>query len=104
LHAKRLSAVILCVVAVFVLGLGGSLLLRPRRAPEGGGPAATQADYRVKEVRLREEGKGGMTWQLDADQAEAFEQQGKALLRAVTIRRTARWTGWTITSDEGDAL
>lgn len=105
LHAKRLSLIILCVVAVFVLGIGGSLLLRPRQAPEVGGPATTKADYRVKEVRLREEGKGGMSWQLDADQAEAFEQQGKTVLRAVTIRAEQRGgRKWTITSDEGEML
>lgn len=105
LHSKRLSLIILCVVAAFVLAVGGTVLLRPRPAPEPSSPAASGADYRVKEVRLREEGKGGMRWELDAEQAEAFEQQGKTVLRGVTIR--AEQPGgrrWTITSDEGEML
>lgn len=105
LHAKRLSLIIFCVVGVFVLGLGGSLFLRARPAPEVEGPAASRADFRVKEVRLREEGKGGLGWQLDADQAEAYEEQGKTVLRAVTIRAEQRGgRKWIITSDEGEML
>ena len=53
----------------------------------------TKADYRIKEVHLREEARGGVKWQLDADQAETFEQAGKTILKKVVELKKSgeRW-------------
>jgi LPS export ABC transporter protein LptC len=43
-----------------------------------------------------------VTWQLDADQAEAFEQAGRTVLRKVRIGIDEPGRTWTVTSDEGE--
>ena len=71
-------------------------------------PAATNADYRLKQVHLQEQGRDGSRWQLDAEYAETFEEQNKTTMRKVTIKvdqpskgdRASR--SWTVTGDEGD--
>jgi len=103
LHTQRFSRYILVGVALFVVAIATVLVVRGRatrtQRPEIG---ATTADYRIKEVHLQEESRDGMRWQLDADQAEAYEQQGKTMLRKVTIRIQEPQRSWTVTGDEGE--
>jgi len=103
LHTQRFSRYILVGVALFVVAVAAILVVRGRatrtQRPEVG---ATTADYRIKEVHLQEESRDGMRWQLDADQAEAYEQQGKTTLRKVTIRIQEPQRSWTVTGDEGE--
>ena len=103
LHSQRLSRVLFVGVALFVVVVVGVLILRgrgvqsvPSEAPQ------TRADYRIKEVELQEEMKDGVTWQLQADQAEAYEKTGRTLLRKVRIRIQEPDRSWTVTGDEGE--
>lgn len=103
MHSQRLSRVLFVGVALFVVVVAGVLVLRgrgmqsvPSEAPQ------TRADYRIKEVELQEEMKDGVTWQLQADQAEAYEKTGRTLLRKVRIRIQEPDRSWTVTGDEGE--
>jgi LPS export ABC transporter protein LptC len=78
----------------------------PRAIPTE--PVATNADYRLKQVHLQEQGRDGSRWQLDAEYSETFEEQSKTTMKKVTIKvdqpsktgQTSR--SWTVTGDEGD--
>lgn len=103
LHTQRLSRVLFVGVALFVVVVVGVLVLRGRgvQSVPSEGPQ-TRADYRIKEVELQEEMKDGVTWQLQADQAEAYEKAGRTLLRKVRIRIQEPDRSWTVTGDEGE--
>ncbi len=103
LHTQRLSRILFVSVALFVVIVVGVLVLRgrgtqslPSEAPQ------TKADYRIKEVQLQEEMKDGVSWQLQADLAEAYEKAGKTLLRKVRILIQEPDRSWTVTGDEGE--
>ena len=103
LHSQRLSRVLFVGVALFVVVVVGVLVLRGRGAQSVPSEAPqTRADYRIKEVELQEEMKDGVTWQLQADQAEAYEKTGRTLLRKVRIRIQEPDRSWTVTGDEGE--
>jgi LPS export ABC transporter protein LptC len=103
LHTQRLSRVLFVGVALFVVIIVGVLVLRGRVTQSGPSEAPqTRADYRIKEVQLQEEMKDGVTWQLEADQAEAYENTGKTLLRKVRIRIQEPDRSWIVTGDEGE--
>lgn len=97
----RLASRILLVVAVFVLVVTGILISRSRSVRVESIGASSNADFRIKEVRLEEE-SGGVRWQLTADQALVFESEGRTLLRKVDLRVTERARSWTVVGEEGD--
>jgi LPS export ABC transporter protein LptC len=103
LHSQKISRAILVVVAVFVVIVAGVLVTKGRtvrsRSVE---QAISKADYRIKEVHLREEARGGVTWQLDADQAETFDQLGKTILKKVRVTIEEPGRRWVVTGDEGE--
>jgi LPS export ABC transporter protein LptC len=102
---RKLPLVILGCVVAFLLAMAGVLVTKSRGAkPQPPEPAQTKADYRIKEVHLQEEGGGRANWQLDADYGEVFEDQGKTLMRKVTIRINEPARAWTVQSDEGELL
>lgn len=103
LHTQRFSRFILVGVALFVAVMATVLVVRGRaaRTPKTE-IVSTKADYRIKQVHLQEEARGGVRWQLDADQAEAYEQSGKTTLRKVRIRIEEPERSWTVTGDEGE--
>jgi LPS export ABC transporter protein LptC len=102
---RKLPVVILACVVVFLLAMTGMLVTKSRGAksqpPE---PAPSKADYRIKEVHLQEEDPGRANWQLDADYGEVFEDQGKTLMKKVTIRINEPGRAWTVQGDEGEML
>ncbi|MBI2524818.1 MAG: LPS export ABC transporter periplasmic protein LptC [Candidatus Rokubacteria bacterium] len=103
LHTQRLSRFILVGVALFVVAIATVLVVRGWVARiQKAEVALTKADYRIKQVHLEEEARGGVRWQLDADQAEAYEQLGKTTLRKVRIRIQEPERSWTVTGDEGE--
>lgn len=103
MHSQRLSRILFASVALFVVIVVGVLVLRGRGAPPVPSEASqTKADYRIKEVQLQEEMKDGVSWQLQADQAEAYEKEGRTLLRKVRILIQEPDRSWTVTSDEGE--
>jgi len=103
LHTERFSRYILVGVVLFVVAVAAVLVVRGRAARTPSPVAiATRADYRIKEVHLQEEARDGVRWQLDADQAEAYEQLGKTTLRKVKIRIEEQGRTWTVTGDEGE--
>ena len=106
---RKAPFIILTLVVIFLSVVAGVLVHRARisrRIPTE--PVATNADYRLKQVHLQEQGRDGSRWQLDAEYSETFEEQGKTTMKRVTIKvdqpakssRTAR--SWTVTGDEGD--
>lgn len=102
---QRLSVVVLTVVVAFVTGVAGFLFVRGRAIrPEPPEPVASRADYRIKEVHIQEEAIGNVRWTLDADHAEVFQQQGKTLMRKVTVTIIEPERTWTVTGDEGELL
>jgi LPS export ABC transporter protein LptC len=105
LHTQRISRIILLSIALFVVVVVGVLMVRGRgtqSAPRE--PVSTKADYRIKEVSLQEEMKDGVRWQLQADQAETFEQAGKTILRKVRIQIQEPERNWSVTGDEGEMI
>ena len=105
LHPNLIARGIFIAVGLFVLIVGGVLYVkgRPGRLDRGVTPP-TKADYRIKEVHLREEARGGVKWQLDADQAETFEQAGKTILKKVRIGIEEPGRTWTVTGSEGEMV
>jgi LPS export ABC transporter protein LptC len=94
--------VILAVVAVFVVGVAGTLVAKSRTVRvEPAGPPATSADLHIKEVEL-EEVSGGVRWRLKAEQALVFEPQGRTVLKKIAVNVFERDRSWTIVGDEGD--
>jgi LPS export ABC transporter protein LptC len=104
LHMRRLPLVILGCVALFVAVVVAVLVVNSRgpklQSPE---PAHTNADYRIKEVHLQEENRGAR-WQLDAEYGEIFENQGRTVMKKVTIRIDEPSRAWTVSGDEGQLL
>jgi LPS export ABC transporter protein LptC len=105
LHPNLIARGIFIAVGLFVLVVGGVLYAkgRPGRSERLVTPP-TKADYRIKEVHLREEARGGVKWQLDADQAETFEQAGKTILKKVRIGIEEPGRTWTVTGNEGEMV
>lgn len=94
--------VLLIVVAVFVLAVAGTLITRSRSVHmETTGAAPSSADLAIKEVRLQEESPG-RRWQLVADEAAVFEQEGRTALKNITVHVRDRERSWTIVGQEGD--
>ena len=100
---QRISGFVLAAVALFALIVTGILFVKGRRAPEPEDTPPSQADYRIREVRLQELG-GASRWRLVADQAEVFQGQGKTLMRNVRITIEEPSRTWTVTGDEGDLI
>lgn len=99
----RLAQRILVVVVLFVLGVAGILVVRSRTVQsEALGPRPSSADISLKELTLQEESAGGARWQLVADQASVFDEEGRTALRQVTVQVQDRERAWTIVGDEGD--
>lgn len=99
---RNLARVILVVVAVFVVAVTATLVVKSRTARvESLGPSATQADLQIKEVDLEEEGKG-VRWRLKAEQALMFDQAGQTQLRKLVANIHQRERAWTVVGDEGD--
>ena len=97
-----LARVILGIVAVFVIAVSTTLVVRARTARvESQGPATSPADLQVKEVDLEEVTKG-VRWQLRAEQALMYEQEGRTNLRNLTVRVFQKDRSWTVVGDEGD--
>jgi LPS export ABC transporter protein LptC len=99
---RRLARVILIVVAVFVVAVATTLVVRSRMARvESLGPAPSSADLRVKEVDLEEVTKG-IRWRLRAEQALMYEKEGRTTLRNLTVRVFQKDRSWTILGEEGN--
>lgn len=105
MHMRKLPIVILGCVALFLTLVVG-LLFTKARAPKREllEPTQTKADYRIKEVHLQEEDRGRARWQLDADYGEVFEDQGKTVMKKVTIRINEPTRAWTVVGDEGQLV
>ena len=102
MKTHRWAGAILAVVAVFVLLVAGTLIARSRTAPvESTGPTASSADLRIKEAQIEEE-SGGVRWQLKAEQALIFDQEGRTALRNISVNVFERDRSWTIVGEEGD--
>jgi LPS export ABC transporter protein LptC len=106
---RKAPLIILSLVVVFLSVVVGVLVHRartPRAIPTE--PAATNADYRLKQVRLQETSRDGSRWQLDAEYSETFEERNTTSMKKVTIKvdQTAKSAtsarSWTVTGDEGD--
>jgi len=99
----RLAHRILIAVVLFVLVVAGILVARTRTVQtEAVGTAPSSADLSIKQVHLREESARGGWWQLTADQAAVFEDEGRTSLRKVRVRVWDPEQAWTIVGDEGD--
>jgi LPS export ABC transporter protein LptC len=106
---RKAPLIILTFVVIFLSVVVGVLVHRariPRTIPTE--PTATNADYRLKQVRLQEHSREGSRWQLDAEYSETFEDQSKTTMRKVVIKVDQPTKGgqasrsWTVTGDEGD--
>jgi LPS export ABC transporter protein LptC len=99
---QRLATGILVFVGLFVVLLAGTLVVRSRGSrTDSSGPAVSGADLRIKEVQLEEQ-SDGVRWQLKADQALVYEQEGRTALRKVVVDVDERGRAWSIVGDEGD--
>jgi len=106
---RKAPLIILTLVVVFLSVVVG-LFIHRARSPRAirSEPAATNADYRLTQVRLQETGRDGSRWQLDAEYSETFEEQNTTAMKKVTIkmdppsRSASRARSWTATGDEGD--
>jgi LPS export ABC transporter protein LptC len=99
---RNLARVILAVVAVFVVAVTVTLVVRSRAARvESLGPSPSKADLQIKHVDLEEEAKG-VRWRLKAEQALLFDQEGQTQLRKLVANVQQRERAWTIVGDEGE--
>ena len=99
---QRLASRILIVVAVFVVVITGILIARSRATRvDSEGLSPSKADLSIKALQL-EEDSGGVRWQLRADQALVFEDEGRTSLRKVDVKVDERHRSWTIVGEEGD--
>jgi len=99
---QRLAGAILAVVALFVVVVAGTLIVKSRAVRvESPGPAASGADFRIKEAEVEEE-SGGVRWRLRAEQALVFEEERRTSLRRISVKVFERDRSWTIVGDEGD--
>jgi LPS export ABC transporter protein LptC len=99
---RNLARVIFAVVALFVVAVAVTLVVRSRSARvESLGPALTTADLQVKEVDLEEEAKG-VRWRLKAEQALMYDRAGVTKLRKLVANVYQRDRSWTIVGDEGE--
>jgi|SRR5688572_7541457 len=98
-----LARVILAVVAVFVVLVTTTLVIKSRTAPVEpmAGPAPSNADLQIKQVELQEEAQG-VRWRLTADQALMYDQAGLTQLRKLTANIVQRERAWTIVGEEGE--
>src|SRR5438093_13401913 len=98
-----LARVILAVVAVFVVVVTATLVVRSRSAPVEPmtGPAPTTADLQIKQVDLEEDAQG-VRWRLKADQALMYDQAGLTQLRKLVANIYQRERAWTIVGEEGE--
>jgi len=98
-----LARVILAVVAVFVVFVTATLVMRSRSAPVEplAGPAPSTADLQIKQLDLEEEAHG-IRWRLKADQALMYDQAGLTQLRKLTANIFQKERAWTIVGEEGD--
>src|SRR5438045_5201440 len=95
----NLARAILVIVAVFVVAVGITLVVRKRTAGvESLGPALSSADLRIKDVDL-EEVTNGVRWLLRAEQALMYDQEGRTNLRNLTVRVFQKDRSWTILGD-----
>ena len=102
MYMPSLARIILGIVAVFVVAVGTTLVVRTRGARvESQEPVAAAADLRVKEVDLEEVTKG-VRWRLRAEQALMYQQEGRTNLRNLTVRVYQKDRSWTILGEEGD--
>ena len=100
--AKRIERAILGTVAIFVVLVVGTLVVRSRLARvEPLGPEVTGADLQIKQAEI-EEVTQGVRWRLKADQALLYENEGRTHLRKVAVSVFERDRSWTIVGDEGD--
>ena len=98
----NLARAILVIVAVFVVAVSITLVVRSRTVRvESLGPAPSSADLRIKDVDL-EEVTNGVRWRLRAEQALMYDQEGRTNLRNLTVRVFQKDRSWTILGDEGD--
>ena len=106
---RKAPFIILMLVVVFVSVVVGVLVRRariPRAIPTE--PVATNADYRLKQIHLQEQGRDGSRWQLDAEYSETFEEQNKTTMKKVIVKVEQAAKGdrasrsWTVTGDEGE--
>ncbi len=98
-----LARVILAVVAVFVVVVTTTLVMKSRSAPVEplSGPAPSAADLQIKQLDLEEEAQG-VRWRLKADQALMYDQAGLTQLRNLTANIFQKERAWTIVGEEGD--
>ena len=105
---RKAPFIILTLVVIFVSVVVGVLVHRarmPRPIPVEA--ATTNADYRLKQVRLQETGSDGSRWQLDAEYSETFEEHNTTTMKKVVIKldepskSLAKPRTWTVTGDEG---
>lgn len=99
---RRLSLVILSVVAGFVAVVVTTLVVKSGSMRlESVDPVTSKADFRIREVRLEEDG-GPIRWRLVADQAEVFEAEGRTGLRRPVVDIEDGTRVWKVRGDEGD--
>ena len=98
-----LARIILAVVAVFVVFVTATLVIKSRSAPVEplAGPAPSKADLQIKQLDLEEEAHG-IRWRLKADQALMYDQAGLTQLRKLTANIFQKERAWTIVGEEGD--
>jgi len=98
-----LARMILAVVAVFVVIVTATLVVKSRKATVEplSEPAVTTADLQIKHVDLEEEAQG-IRWRLKADQALMYDQAGLTQLRKLTANIFQKDRAWTIVGEEGD--
>ena len=101
---RRFSGLIFGFLLLFLAGMGGTIYYRMKsvRSPDEPPPQPQGADYRIKDVHINETLKGDLRWQLDAEQAEVFNEEKKTRMRLVKITVFQTDRVWVVTGDEGE--
>lgn len=100
----HLARGILAVVVLFVLALAGTLYAKSRTSrAESAGPTPSNADLTIKDVEI-EEATRGVRWRLTAEQAQAFHQEGRTVLRRPFVNVYEPERSWTIVANDGEVF
>lgn len=100
---RRLSTLFFAFLLLFLAGMGGTVYYRMKSLQRAEAPAQPQtADYRIKDVHINETLQGDLRWQLDADQAEVFNDEKKTQMRYVKVTVFQKDRVWVVTGDEGE--
>jgi LPS export ABC transporter protein LptC len=101
-NSKHVAQGILALVAVFIVAVATTLVVKSRLAQRAAQVAAPgPGDLAIRHAQIEEE-SDGVRWRLKADEALVFEREGRTAFRKLAVEVVEGDRSWQITGDEGE--